>query len=91
MQTPVQQTAVTSDVAVNSAPGALCGVVLTAGSDLATLILYDNTAASGTILVTLKAAANTTVAWEAQSPRAVSKGIYADISGTGPAAYVGYW
>lgn len=85
------QAEITADGAVKSAPGALCSVVLTGGSDAATLVLYDNTAASGSKLVTLKAAANTSVVYAPAQPVAAGKGIYADISGTGPAAYVSYW
>ncbi len=92
MIAPVKSSEITADGAVNAAPGALCGVALTAGSDAATLIIYDNpAAASGDKLITLKAAANTSVAYSPSQPINASKGLYADITGTGPAAYVAYW
>lgn len=92
MLTPVTSVAVTADAVVSAIPGALCAVLLTGGSDAATIILYDNaSAASGTILATLKAAINTTVSYCPAHPLAVSKGIYADITGTAMAAYVSFF
>ena len=88
----VQMTAVTADGAIKAAPGALCSVVLTGGSDAATLVLYDNaSAASGTVLLTLKAAAATSIVFTPAQAAAVGKGIYADITGTAAAAYVAFW
>jgi hypothetical protein len=75
---------------VKSGPGALVAVALTAGSDGATATLYDNTAASGTVLVTLKAAANGSAVFTPAAPYAFAKGCYADLTGTGPAVTVVY-
>ena len=92
MLVPVRSTEVTADAIVSAVPGALCAVLLTGGSDAATIILYDNaSAASGTILATLKAAANVTVSFCPANPLAVSKGIYADITGTVMSAYVSFF
>lgn len=88
--TPAAHANVTADGAVRTGPGQLVAVLLTGGSDQATLVLYDNTGASGTKLATLKAAANTTVTWTPATPYVASKGIYADITGTGPVATVVY-
>lgn len=79
---------VTSDVAVKSASGQLVGVVLTAAAATATLTLYDNTAGSGIVLVTLSAVANTSVTWQPPLCYVASKGIYADIDGSGASATV---
>lgn len=84
-------TNVTADVQVKTGPGQLVAVHLTGGSDAATLVLYDNTAGSGTVLATLKtSAANETDTWTPACPYSFSVGIYADITGTGPSATVVY-
>lgn len=90
MQGPAAHSEVTADGTVKDAGGHLVSVLLTAGSDQATIILYDNTAASGTKLCTLKAAANTTVQWSPAVPIVFSTGIHADITGTGPTVTVAY-
>jgi len=79
----------TADGAVSATACRLHSVVLTAGSDAATVVLYDHpSAASGNKLITLKAAANTTVVFCPSSPIACDKGIYADVTGTAMAAYI---
>jgi hypothetical protein len=89
--TPVGFANVTADGVVSATPGSLVAVLLTAAGDQATIILYDNaSAASGTKLATLKAAANTTAAWTPASPQVASLGIYADVTGTTPEATVLY-
>ena len=60
--------------------GIITSVTLVAGSDAPEVILYDNTAASGTILMHLKTLNNTSITAAALSI-AFSKGVYADISG----------
>lgn len=87
---PVTQVEKTSSAAVKSTPGMLCGVVLTGGSDAASVIIYDNTAGSGTILLTLKAAANTSIIWTPAQPVSAGTGIYAALTGTSPAVDVSY-
>lgn len=84
--------AVTADGVVKAAPGQLVSVLLTAGdAAAASVVLYDNaSAASGTILATLKAAQGTTVQWSPSSSYSCANGIYADITGAGAAAYVVY-
>ena len=69
-----------ADATIRTGAGKLRLAVLTAGSDAATLILYDNTAASGTKLLTLAAVTGTTVRVPCSALFAI--GLQADISGT---------
>ncbi len=80
----------TADGAAKSGPGALVAVALAGGTDAATVVLYDNTAASGTVLCTLKAAANESAVFTPALPYAFAKGCYADLTGTGPEVTVVY-
>lgn len=81
----------TADAAIKAAPGVLLGVVvLTDGTNDATLTIYDNaSAASGDELfkAIVPAADRTLVA---RLGVRATNGIYADISGTG-AAYIVYY
>ena len=86
----LQTKATQSSAAVKTGPGALAGVLLTAGADQASVTIYDNTAGSGTKLAVLKAAANTTASWTPTDPQVCSTGLYADISGTTPDVFVLY-
>jgi hypothetical protein len=91
MAGPAAHAAVTADGAVKAAPGALVAVMLTAAAEAGTLILYDNaSAASGTVLGSIKAAINTTTVWSPSVPYVAGNGIYADIGGAGAAATVVY-
>lgn len=88
MTPTVQGKEITADGAVKATSGGLVSVLLTAGdSAAATLVLYDNSAASGTVVATLKAAQATSVQWSPAAPVAFSL-LYADITGAGAAAYV---
>lgn len=78
----------TSSALVKTGPGLLHSVVLAGGSDAATLIVYDNTAGSGTIIC--KLAAQTGETASAVLDVAFSKGIYATLTGTTPSASVAY-
>ncbi len=81
--------AIAADGVVSANSGQLVGVLLTAAGDAATVVLYDNaSAASGVVLATLKAAANTSAVWQPSIPYVASNGIYADVTGTTPAAYI---
>lgn len=82
----------TSSAVVSANPGTLYSVVLTAGSDAATVTLYDNASAgSGTIICKLAAAAaNTTTTWSPGVRIPVANGIYATITGTSPSVTVAY-
>lgn len=80
----------TADGAVKNGPGVLVAVVVTGGTDAATVVLYDNTAASGTVLCTLKAGANESAVFTPALPYAFAKGCYADLTGTGPEVTVVY-
>jgi hypothetical protein len=75
-----------SSGAVKSGPGGVHTVVLTAGSDAATLILYDNTAGSGTIICKLAAVTGTTAFARLDVPFSV--GCYAALTGTAPNATI---
>lgn len=88
---PAAHTEATEDASVKTGPGQLVSVLLTAGADAATIVLYDNpSAASGTVLCTLKAPANESAQWSPSLPIVFSKGVFADVSGTSPTAYVAY-
>jgi len=80
----------TASGAVKSAPGIFCGAVLTGGSDAATLIVYDNTAGSGTVVLKLAAAAGVSVSIVLPEGVACNKGMYAALTGTAPSASVFY-
>lgn len=79
-----------ASAAVRTGPGTLVAVLLTGGSDAATVIIYDNTAGSGTVLAKLAAAANTTVQWTPPGGQICATGLYATISGTAPSITVVY-
>lgn len=85
---PAAHKTLTADGAVKTGPGALVAVVLTGGSDQASVVLYDNTAASGTVLCMLTVAANSSGDFAPCLPYVFSKGIYADLSGTNPSVTV---
>ena len=76
---------------VRTRAGAIVAVLITAGPDMATLILHDNpTDATGTKLATVKARADTSFVWEPSLPYAFSNGIFATLSGTASSATVVY-
>ena len=84
---PGNSVAITEDGAVAAGSGRVSGVVVTAAAATASLILYDNpSAASGTVLLSLSAVADTSVVYNV--PFVFSTGVYADIGGAGAAAYV---
>jgi hypothetical protein len=89
---PALHANVTADGAVKSASGQLVSVLLTSGGAAATLVLYDNdSAASGTVLATIKTATNNdSNQWSPAVPYVAANGIYADITGTGASATVVY-
>lgn len=84
----IGHTNLTSSAAVKAGPGYVCDAILAAGSDTATLILYDNTAGSGTIILKLSAVANTTAS--ANLADWSFSNCYASLTGTGPSASIGY-
>jgi hypothetical protein len=89
--TPVASKNATAATTVKSGPGALCSVVLTSGADAASVTVYDNTAASGTILCKLAVAAGaTTAVFAPAQPLAAGKGIHFAITGTTPSVTVSY-
>lgn len=64
-------------------------LTLTAGSDAATAV-FKSGGASGTTLLTLKAAANATVHAQFPGGAAFPAGCYVDVTGTGPLVSVAY-
>ena len=76
--------------AIVSGPGRVYGAVLAAGSDAATLILYDNTAGSGTVILKLAAVANTSEAISIPGGVTFSTGCYAAVTGTSPSVTIFY-
>jgi hypothetical protein len=76
---------------VKPSPGMLAGALLAAGSDAATVIVYDNESeASGTVLCKLAALANTTASAVFPDPVVASKGLYAAVTGTNVSASLYY-
>jgi hypothetical protein len=64
--------------------GQLFGAVLTAAGDTATAIIYDNTAGSGTVVLKLATAANTTTAFTLPNGITLANGAHAVLTGTTP-------
>ena len=81
---------ITATGGVLTGSGALIAVVLTAGSDTATVTLDDSTDGSGTSIVTLSATANTSVVFAPCVALPVGTGIYATTTGTGEKVSVVY-
>jgi hypothetical protein len=73
---------------VKTGPGVLHSVVLTGGSDAATLVVGDEVATSGDSIVALAAAAGVSVS--AVLDVAFGVGLYATITGTAPKVTVAY-
>jgi hypothetical protein len=67
----------------------LHSVVLTAGSDAASVAVRDGTGTD--VLMTLKAAANASAVWEASDPGVfLGTGAHVTLTGTGPTVAVEY-
>jgi len=78
----------TASALIKTGPGVVHTVVLTGGSDAATLVLGDEVATGGDSIVALAAAAGVTVC--VQLDVAFGVGLYATITGTGPKVTVAY-
>lgn len=86
---PAETAEVTATGTAKTGNGKLLGGVLTGGSDAATATIYDNTAASGSKLRTVKAAANTTVSLGVpQGGIRFGTGLHVVLAGTGPLLYL---
>jgi hypothetical protein len=70
----------------------LCGVEVVPAAADATLVVYDNTSAAGTVLFKAVALASTTPNGYPPNGQciAVTKGIYADVTGAGAAYIIWY-
>lgn len=89
MSGPANYVEVTADAQVATGNGRIACVVLTPAAAVATLILYDNTSATGDKIVTLQAAANGgSVVLSPPDSIVFDTGVYADIGGAGALAYV---
>ena len=73
---------------IKTGPGVIHSVVLTGGSDAATLVLGDEVATAGDTIIALAAAAGVTAA--AVLDVAFGVGLYATITGTAPKVTVAY-
>jgi len=67
--------------------GAISSVVLSASTTNSAVVVYDNTSATGTILITIKAAANTSHTSYFGS-KSFGIGVYVVVTGTGAKAYI---
>jgi len=79
---PVEYSHKTADAKIRTGPGMLTGVVLAAGSDAATVIVYDNTAGSGDIILTLAAATGTSESAIIPNGVGFGTGLYVVMTGT---------
>ena len=73
---------------IKTGPGVIHSVVLTGGSDAATLVLGDEVATAGDSIIALAAAAGVTAS--AVLDVAFGVGLYATITGTAPKVTVSY-
>jgi hypothetical protein len=80
----------TSSGAVKSGAGRVSAISLAAGSDAATVIVDDSTDGSGTDKWKLVAVANAGDSITFPEPILFGVGIYATLTGTGPAVSVAY-
>ncbi len=75
---------------VKSGPGVLHEVHLAAGADAATATVYDNTAASGTVIAKLAAVANSNDRYAPKGGVSFGTGIHIAFTGTSPTADLAY-
>lgn len=86
---PAETVEVTATGTAKTGSGKLLGGVLTAGIDAATATIYDNTAASGSKLRVVKAAAGTTVGLGVpQGGIHFKTGLHVVLAGTAPLLYL---
>lgn len=78
-----------ASAAIKNGPGGIHTVTLAAAADAATLILYDNTAGSGTVIC--KLSAPLTGSASAVLDVTFGVGCYAVVTGTTPSATITYW
>ena len=67
--------------------GTLSSVILSSSTTNSTVVVYDNTEATGTILVTIKAAINASHTSYFGS-KSFKTGVYVAVTGTGAKAYI---
>jgi hypothetical protein len=78
-----------ASVLVKTGPGGIHTVTLAAAADAATLIVYDNTSAAGTIIC--KLSAPLTGSASAVLDVTFGTGCYAAVTGTTPSATITFW
>jgi hypothetical protein len=84
----VQAVRLTASALVKTGPGVLYGYVIVDQGGAVTAAFYDNTAASGTVLISYKSATNVTNQFNPAVGIPFSNGLYVDISGTTPSVTV---
>ncbi len=87
---PVEYSNQTASATIKLGPGSLMGVVLMAGSDTATVTVYDNTAGSGNIVLKLSAVTGTSEPAIIPNGVAFSVGLHVVMTGTGESVSVFY-
>lgn len=86
---PAETTEVAATGTARTGSGKLLGGVLTAGADAATATIYDNTAASGKVLRTVKAPAGGSVSLAVPACGVhFGAGLHAVLAGTAPKLYL---
>lgn len=81
---------IASTAVVKATPATLIAVALTATSDTATAIVYDNATTTGTVVLKLSPAANTTATFCPGVGLPMANGIYVAITGTTPSCTLVY-
>ena len=80
----------TASAAYASGAGRLIAAGICGGADAATLIVYDNTAASGTVLCKLGVGIGLSAVFAPATPISFRTGLYFALTGTTPQIY-GHW
>lgn len=87
---PVEGNCIQASTQLKASAGTVYGAVVAAGSDTATLIIYDSTTESGERELVLKATAGTSAVFTPFRPIKCRTGIYASVAGTAPYATILY-
>lgn len=82
----------TSTATVKTGKGSLRSVALQGGSANSTVLIYDNTSAAGTVLISLAAVTGSSAVWTSGSGDGAyfTTGLHAVLSGTGAIVTVEY-
>ena len=87
--TGIKCTTITASASIKGSAGELYGAIITPGAADSVLTVYDNTAASGTVVLgpTLHDG-NNTISIVFPNPISCATGIYAKIAGTAPSIQI---